>query len=255
MASAVRQAMPGARASTAVPAGEPGRRLTLLGGFGLHVGDDAVRLAPNPQRLVALLGLHVTAPAPRLVAGLLWGGSTEARANGSLRSALWKLQLASSEVIWNCGGTLRLSPDVDVDVRQATMLARSVVIGRFDEETIVALLEPRFCYELLPGWYEEWVLVERERHRQMSLHALESLCEHLTAARRYGAAVLAGLAAVDREPLRESAHRALIKVHLAEGNAGEAIRRYRLYEKIAAHDLGVAPSPMMRSLLRGITTL
>jgi DNA-binding SARP family transcriptional activator len=253
-ASAVRQVMPGARTPTAVPAGEPGRRLTLLGGFGLHVGDDAVPLAPNPQRLVALLGLHETGLRRDYVAGLLWGDSTEARANGSLRSALWKLQLASSEVIWNRGGTLTLSPDVDVDVRRVAMLARSVVTGRFDEETVVALLEPRFCYELLPGWYEDWVLVERERHRQMSLHALESLCEHLTAARRYGAAVLAGLAAVDREPLRESAHRALIKIHLAEGNTGEAIRRYRLYEKIAARDLGVGPSPIMRSLLRGMTT-
>jgi DNA-binding SARP family transcriptional activator len=44
-------------------------------------------------------------------------------------------------------------------------------------------------------------------------------------------------------------------VHLAEGNAGEAIRRYRLYEKLAARDLGVAPSAMMRSLLSGIVTV
>jgi DNA-binding SARP family transcriptional activator len=229
--------------------------LTLLGGFGLHVGDDAVPLAPNSQRLVALLGLHEMGLRRDHIAGLLWGDSTEARASGSLRSALWKLHMACSEVVQNRTGTLSLSPDVDVDARRATMLARFVVTDRFDEETIVALLDPRFCSELLPGWYEDWVLVERERHRQMSLHALESLCEHLTAARRYGAAVLAGLAAVDREPLRESAHRALISIHLAEGNTGEAVRRYRLYERIAARDLGVAPSPMMRSLLRGITTV
>jgi DNA-binding SARP family transcriptional activator len=129
------------------------------------------------------------------------------------------------------------------------------VSGRFDEEAVTALLEPRFCCELLPGWYDDWVLVERERHRQLSLHALESLCEHLTATHRYGAAVLAGLAAIDREPLRESAHRALMMVHLAEGNVGEAITRYRIYEKIAARDLGVAPSAMMRSLLTGIVTV
>jgi DNA-binding SARP family transcriptional activator len=126
------------------------------------------------------------------------------------------------------------------------------VAGSFGEETF-ALLEPRFSSELLPGWHDEWVLGERERHRQLSLHALESLCEHLTSTGRYGAAVLAGLTAVDREPLRESAHRALMKVHLAEGNAAEAIRRYQQYEAIAARDLGVEPSPMMRSLLSEIT--
>ena len=124
--SAVSLVMPGPRTSAAASAGQTGWRLTLLGGFGLHVGEDAVLLAPNPQRLVALLGLHEGSLRRNYVAGLLWGDSTEARANGSLRSALWKLQMACSEVVWNRGGTLRLSPDVDVDIRQGTTLARSV---------------------------------------------------------------------------------------------------------------------------------
>jgi DNA-binding SARP family transcriptional activator len=230
----------------------PPTRLTLLGGFGLRIGDAAVPLAPSPSRLVALLALHDSALHRGYVAGLLWGDSTEARAQGSLRSALWKLQMTKPGVVWISGDTLVLAPDVDVDVRHATRLARALVTGRFDEDSLVALLEPRFCCELLPGWYDEWVIVERERHRQLSLHALESVCEHLTAMRRYGAAVLAGLAAVDREPLRESAHRALMKVHLAEGNPNEAIRRYEQYERIAARDLGVEPSPQMRSLLSQI---
>lgn len=227
----------------------PPARLTLLGGFGLYVGEVAVPLAPIPQRLVALLALHDSALHRGYVAGLLWGESTEAHAQGSLRSALWKLQMTMPGVVWITGDTLVLRQHVDVDVRRAAGLARALVTGRFDEETVVAMLEPGFRGELLPGWYDEWVVVERERHRQLSLHALESVCEHLTSTRRYGAAVLAGLAAVDAEPLRESAHRALMKVHLAEGNLGEAMHRYRQYEKIAARDLGVEPSPLMRSLL------
>lgn len=241
-----------ARDETAHHRSAPPARLTLLGGFGLYVGEAAVPLAPSPQRLVALIALHDSALHRGYVAGLLWGESTEAHAQGSLRSALWKLQMAMPGLVWITGDTLVLCPDVDVDVRRAAGLARALVTGRFDEETVVALLEPRFCGELLPGWYDEWVVVERERHRQLSLHALESVCEHLTSIRRYGAAVLAGLAAVDAEPLRESAHRALMKVHLAEGNLGEAMNRYRQYEKIAARDLGVEPSPLMRSLLSEI---
>lgn len=229
-------------------------RLTLLGGFGLHVGHDTVALATSPQRLVALLALHGSALRRCYVAGLLWGDSTEARASGCLRSALWKLRVAGIGIVGIYGDGLALCPEVDVDVEHVTHLARAVVAGSFREETF-ALLEPRFSAELLPGWHDEWILGERERHRQLSLHALESLCEHLTATGRYGAAVLAGLTAVDREPLRESAHRALIKVHLAEGNAGEAIRRYQQYEAIAARDLGVQPSPMMRSLLNEIATV
>jgi hypothetical protein len=34
---------------------------------------------------------------------------------------------------------------------------------------------------------------------------------------------------VAAEPLRESAHRALIKAHFAEGNPGEAAHQYRLF--------------------------
>ena len=249
------QSAPDTSAPNSVPAEPKELCLTLLGGFGLHADDKAVQLAPGPQRLVALLALHETALSRGYVAGLLWGGSTEMRAHGSLRSTLWKLRMARPGVVWSRGDSLELSPDVVVDLRQAARLERAIVTGRFDEELAVALLESRFCCELLPGWYDEWVLLERERHRQLNLHALESLCEHLTAARRYGAALLAGLAAVDRAPLRESAHRALIRIHLAEGNAGEAIRRYRLYERIAVRDLGVEPSPMMRSLLSGIMTV
>ena len=237
------------------PTNPPGPRVTLLGGFGLRVGDDTVPLAPNPQRLVALLAVHGTALRRGHVAGMLWGDSTEARAHGSLRSTLCKLlRVAGSGVIGIRGDSLELLPDVDVDIRRVTSLARTLVAGCFEEET-VALLEPRFSRELLPGWHDQWVLAERERHRQLSLHALESLCEHLTAAARYGSAVLAGLAAVRREPLRESAHRALMKVHLAEGNAGQAISQYQQYEKIAARDLGAGPSAMMRSLLNGIAAV
>lgn len=254
-ASAIRQEPTrGIWTAAAAPGDPSGPRLTLLGGFGLHIGDDTVPLAPGAQRLMALLALHDTAVGRGYVAGLMWGDSTEVRAHASLRSTLWKLRVAGSAVVEICSDSLELSRNVDVDVRRVASLARALVMGCFEEET-AALLEPRFSCELLPGWYDEWVLIERERHRQLSLHALESLCEHLTATCRYGAAVLAGLAAVDREPLRESAHRALMRVHLAEGNTGEAIRRYQQYEEIAARDLGVEPSAMMRSLLSGIASV
>jgi DNA-binding SARP family transcriptional activator len=246
-----RQPLSGAPVPAAAASGAEQPQVTLLGGFGLRVGGEMVPLAPGPQRLVAVLALHEPTLHRGYIAGLLWGDSTEAHAHGSLRSALWKLQMARPGVVTTQGDALALSTQVDVDIRHAVSLARALVTGRFAEDAI-ALLEPRFCCELLPGWYDEWVLIERERYRQLSIHALESLCEHLTASRRYGAAVLAGLAAVDKEPLRESAHRALIKVYIAEGNASEAIRRYREFERIAVYNLGVGPSAMMRSLLSQI---
>jgi DNA-binding SARP family transcriptional activator len=105
--------------------------------------------------------------------------------------------------------------------------------------------------ELLPTWYDDddWLLVERERFHQLRLHALEALCQRLTAAGRYGQAVDAGLAAVAAEPLRESAQRTLIKAHLAEGNYGEANRQYELCRHLLAEELGVQPSNALRELV------
>ncbi len=60
----------------------------------------------------------------------------------------------------------------------------------------------------------------------------------------------AGLAAVSAEPLRESAHRALIAVHLHEANYGEAVRQYERCRTMLREELGISPSPRLRDLLR-----
>jgi DNA-binding SARP family transcriptional activator len=54
---------------------------------------------------------------------------------------------------------------------------------------------------------------------------------------------------VSGEPLRESAHRAVIEVHLAEGNPGEALRQYDLYRRLLRVELGLSPSQAIRSLV------
>jgi DNA-binding SARP family transcriptional activator len=107
--------------------------------------------------------------------------------------------------------------------------------------------------EILPDWYDDWLVIERERFRQLRVHALERLCDRLTAAGRFAEAVDAGLAAVESEPLRESAHRALIRTHLAEGNACEALRQYRAFRELLRRELGLRPSELMEALVRRLT--
>ncbi len=97
--------------------------------------------------------------------------------------------------------------------------------------------------------HRDWVLVERERYRQLRMHALETLCIHLTSVARYAEAIEAGLAAVSSEPLRESAHRVLIHAHLAEGNRCEAIRQYDRYRALLEKELGLRPSAEIAGLL------
>ena len=61
-------------------------------------------------------------------------------------------------------------------------------------------------------------MIERERYRQLRLHALDELCVLHASSGRYARAIAAGLASVSSEPTRESAHRARMTVHMLEGN-------------------------------------
>jgi DNA-binding SARP family transcriptional activator len=103
--------------------------------------------------------------------------------------------------------------------------------------------------DLLPGWYEDWVLLESEDWRQLRLHALEALAERLTAAGRFGEAALAAVAAIRADPLRESARACLIRVYLTEGNQSEALREFKRFSHTLRAELGLAPTPQLRKLV------
>ncbi|HEU5110095.1 MAG TPA: bacterial transcriptional activator domain-containing protein, partial [Micromonosporaceae bacterium] len=105
--------------------------------------------------------------------------------------------------------------------------------------------------DLLPDWEDDWVLMERERFRQIRLHALENLADRLIDQGSYGEAVDAAMAAVASEPLRETAQRTLIRAYLTEGNTTDAVRQYRRYERLLSAELGIAPSTSLRDLLYG----
>jgi DNA-binding SARP family transcriptional activator len=103
--------------------------------------------------------------------------------------------------------------------------------------------------DLLPGWSEDWLVVEQESYRQRRLHVLDELSQALCEATLYSSALEAALAAVQADPLRESAHRRVVSVHLAEGNPSEALRAYHAYRRLLASELGLPPSPAIRELV------
>jgi len=230
-------------------------RIRLLDGFSLDSGTcpsqgGDVLLTPGVQRLVAHICLagRVTRPA---AAGLLWPDVLDQQAQASLRSGLWRLRKAVSGLVDISGEALSLAAGVRVDVLELQEWAgRAAVPGAGADDA--ALPDVALRGDLLPGWYEDWVLTERERLRQMRLHALEAAADRLAAADRHGEALQAAHLAVRAEPLRESAHRTLVRVHLAEGNLSEAIRAYRLFEQLLRDELGVAPTEQMTRLVRGL---
>jgi DNA-binding SARP family transcriptional activator len=223
-------------------------RLALLNNFELRQDGRLVPVPMSSARLVAFVALHDRPLRRAYVAGCLWRDVSETHATASLRTALWRVRSAGSRVLQPTANLLSLDPDTEVDVRRAVVTARQALARRAGSAS-VDIAELCRAHELLPDWYDDWVLIERERFRQLRLHALESLCESLAAEGRFAEAIEAGTAALADDPLRESAHRALIKAHLIEGNAAEAIRQYRFFRRLLRAELGLAPSPEIRRLI------
>jgi DNA-binding SARP family transcriptional activator len=233
-------------------------RVTLLDGFGVQLGapgsPSALEELPyGVQRLVAHLCLSGRPPRST-VAGQLWPEVSEEHAHGSLRSALWRLQKAAPGLVTVTAGQLSLADGVRVDVRELDDWVRRVRDPRSGVED-VGLPDAGLLGELLPGWYDDWVMLERERVRQVRMHALEQVAVRLAGAGRHGDALQAAYAAVRAEPLRESAHRTVVRVHLAEGNVAEALRVYEQFRTLLADEIGARPSEHMARLVRAIRPL
>jgi DNA-binding SARP family transcriptional activator len=144
---------------------------------------------------------------------------------------------------------LQLSACLEVDVWNTVAEAQQVIEGRDGQDVQPDCL---LAGDLLPDWYEDWVVLERERIRQLRLHALETLGQRLIDQGRPAQAIEVGLAAVAADPLRESAHRVVISAHLAEGNHSEALRQYRAFERLLDEHLGIGPSERMLDLIGSV---
>jgi SARP family transcriptional regulator, regulator of embCAB operon len=176
------------------------------------------------QRLLAFLAIQGGMISRTAVAGTLWPDSTETHAYSNLRSALARLECTCRKTLQASKLALGLAGGVMVDARQAQTLARRLLDSavRPEQSDLNSAAVATLSRDLLPGWYDDWVLVEAADWRLLRLHALEALADRLTAVGCWGQAAVAASAAVRADPLRESAHAALIQVHLAEGNQSEA---------------------------------
>ena len=172
----------------------------------------------------------------------MWPCGNDERAAGNLRSALWRLRRAGINVLAADKWTLALSSDVLVDLHLTEEWATRLIEGRATGDDLAVSPSAANALDLLPGFYDDWALMERERIRQRVLHALEVLSEKLAVAGRFADAIEAAMLATSAEPLRETAQRALIKAHIAEGNLIEARSSYHAYCDLVYRELGVAPS-------------
>ncbi|MFD5450596.1 BTAD domain-containing putative transcriptional regulator [Streptomyces sp. NPDC127100] len=194
-------------------------------------------------------------PRP-LIAGTLWPASPEHSAHANLRSALARLHQAGRQALEIGTAKVRLAPETTVDLhgarRTALHILASAEAGRLPGCSVLEAIEA-LSADLLPGWYDDWALLEAEDWRQLRLHALETLAERLITARRHADAVTAAQAAVHADPLRESGQVCLVRAHLAQGNPSEALHAFERYGRRLHDELGLEPTERLHRLVAGLT--
>lgn len=218
--------------------------LALLAGFGLRGGGLPVRLPPAGQRLAAYVALQDRPVRRSQVAFTLWGEGA-----GALRTALWRVGHACPGLIDATATHVSLGRDVAVDVLDGIRFSRTITNTSADMLADGELVLRCLSADLLPDWCDDWLVLARERWRQLRLHALEALAMRFAAAGRHGLAVESALTAIEGDALRESAHRCLIRVHLMEGNRAEAMRAYLRLCRLLDRELGVEPGEDVRALV------
>ena len=211
--------------------------IRLLGGFGLSGPEGRVEVPPAGQRLVAYLAIQGYPVRRSTVAAAIWPDVDETRARANLRSTVCRLG-ALAPVVDATAASLTIGTDVIVDVDD---LQEQVRAARGGTEHPSAA-RPGFDLELLPGWEEEWVELERERVRQLELHLLDVVVSTSVEEGRHGDGVDAALRAIRLDPWRESSHAGLLRALLAGGNRAAAIAHFRRFAAQMREELGLSPS-------------
>jgi len=216
---------------------------------------SATALSDGTQRLVAALAVR-TRPADRgALASELWPEARDGRAASSLRSAVARLGDAGREIVEMAPGGLLLRGDVRVDLRVARAAAARLLEPRIldpDDADLSPDAVALFGSPLLPDWFDAWLEPAADEWRHLRVNALEAQSDALRARGRLHEAAAAARRAIEVDPLRETAQRCLIAVHLAAGNQSDALQAYATYRTRLDREVGLAPTPMLADLIAGM---
>ncbi len=220
-------------------------KLRVLGGFAVEDGDGAISIPPAGQRVLAILAINGGAADRHRLAGLVWPDRPEHRAIANLRGAIWRLPPRLRLAVDKSADWVRLDHSWVVDLHDAVRAAKRLRAGDFDgfSDAHRGLLSA----DLLPDWDMDFLVVARERHHQLRLHALEDLAHLQIRAGHPLDAVDTALSAIAAEPLRETAQCLLLTAHLEAGNRAEVIRAFERFRGLLLAELDVEPGPRLRA--------
>lgn len=102
--------------------------------------------------------------------------------------------------------------------------------------------------ELLPGFYEDWIVQERLRLEDLYVSALRRLAEAHQEAGESDEAIQAWRLAVAKEPLQEEGHLALMRLYLQSDRPASAVQQFRELQTALREELREEPGEEAKRL-------
>jgi DNA-binding SARP family transcriptional activator len=240
-------------------------RISLLGVMGVSQGAEPVedKMQRAVKGLLAYLVLYRRVHARDVLLDLFWGEYSEDRARKCLNTALWRLRkvlepagvprgtylmtTSMGKVGFNCRSKYCLDV-AEFEKHTQEALARpfnalTAVQARTLEDTLSL-----YTGGLLEGFYDDWVLRERERLYSLELRGLAHLLKYHRHHKDYQKALACGQKILDLDPLREEIHREMMRLHAANRQRTLSIRQYEACCRILDEDLSVGPMEETRLL-------
>ena len=215
----------------------------LLGAFEVERGGIVVEIPSHPAKLLlAYLALAAGTPQPReRIAGILWPESDEVSSRGNLRQALWRLRKAiGAGCLPSDNNTIAFESGAECQLDIA------LLVGPTDGDLAAAV--SAYQGELLPGFYEDWVLLERERLRATFDSKIQRLLTLLQEEQKWPEILSWAEYWIALGQVPEPAYRSLMIAHAARGDLAAVARTYDRCVSALRLEVGVDPSEETRVL-------
>jgi DNA-binding SARP family transcriptional activator len=197
------------------------------------------------------------------LASLFWGEQNEERARGCLNTSLWRLRTIL-EPTGIAQGTYLMRDDsgnigfnresrhwLDIaDFEGEINRILRIPYESIEEEQVKKLENVMLLYDgdLLEGFYDDWILREREKFRALYLNSLAYLMKYDRFHGGYEKALGYGQQILEIDPLREEIHREIIRLHVENRQRSEAVRQYKVCCEVLQTELDIQPMEETQAL-------
>lgn len=234
-------------------------RIEMLGRLCVRQGSREIRRfrTQKTAALLAYLAFYPQRSHPRdVLIEIFWPGSVLEAARTNLSVALNALRrqleapgIPQGAILIADRSQVRLNPlafTTDVEAFDSAM--HQAETESETERRISLQIDAIDLYagDLLPGFYEDWILAERDRLRDIYLSALRQVVKGFAETHEYERAIAYAHRMVQADPLRETAYYNLMRLYLAVGRPEDALFQYQTLENLLQKELQISPSAPLR---------